>query len=121
MFRIIFINIIFTAYFLSQGYAQAISFTKEDRDILNRIEKWLTLVEERLTRVESDLVQLKENQILITAYLKALEKQMDNFRLDTQHGFDRLYNLFFWGFGLFFGVIAILIGYFIYGKRINVL
>ena len=119
-----FITILLIACFFSQGYADGISFTKEDRDRLIRNEERLIRMEERLIRMEEKqalfekkLIQLDKNQVQITANLKALEKQMDYFMTITREDFSKLYNLFFWGFGLFFGVIAILIGYLIYDRR----
>ncbi len=66
-----------------------VPFTQEDRD---------------------RIIRLEEGQ-------KHLQKQIDEFKRDTQRQFDELRTFLYWGFGILFGGMGILIGFVIWDRR----
>ncbi len=76
--------------------AKEVSFTQEDRD--------------RIRNVELKVERLEEGQ-------KYLQKQIDELKKDTQRQFDELRTFLYWGFGILFGGMGILIGFVIWDRR----
>ncbi len=76
--------------------AKEVSFTQEDRD--------------RLRNVELKVERLEEGQ-------RHLQKQIDELKRDTQRQFDELRTFLYWGFGILFGGMGILIGFVIWDRR----
>ncbi len=76
--------------------AKEVPFTQEDRD--------------RLRNVELKVERLEEGQ-------KHLQKQIDELKRDTQRQFDELRTFLYWGFGILFGGMGILIGFVIWDRR----
>ena len=66
-----------------------VPFTQEDRD---------------------RIIRLEEGQ-------KYLQKQIDELKRDTQRQFDELRTFLYWGFGILFGGMGILIGFVIWDRR----
>ncbi len=66
-----------------------VPFTQEDRD---------------------RIIRLEEGQ-------KHLQKQIDDLKKDTQRQFDELRTFLYWGFGILFGGMGILIGFVIWDRR----
>ncbi len=66
-----------------------VPFTQEDRD---------------------RIIRLEEGQ-------KHLQKQIDELKRDTQRQFDELRTFLYWGFGILFGGMGILIGFVIWDRR----
>ncbi len=66
-----------------------VPFTQEDRD---------------------RIIRLEEGQ-------KYLQKQIDDLKKDTQRQFDELRTFLYWGFGILFGGMGILIGFVIWDRR----
>ncbi len=73
-----------------------VPFTQEDRD--------------RIRNVELKVERLEEGQ-------KHLQKQIDELKRDTQRQFDELRTFLYWGFGILFGGMGILIGFVIWDRR----
>ncbi len=69
--------------------AKEVPFTQEDRD---------------------RIIRLEEGQ-------KHLQKQIDELKKDTQRQFDELRTFLYWGFGILFGGMGILIGFVIWDRR----
>ncbi len=76
--------------------AKEVPFTQEDRD--------------RIRNVELKVERLEEGQ-------KYLQKQIDELKKDTQRQFDELRTFLYWGFGILFGGMGILIGFVIWDRR----
>ncbi len=76
--------------------AKEVPFTQEDRD--------------RLRNVELKVERLEEGQ-------RHLQKQIDELKRDTQRQFDELRTFLYWGFGILFGGMGILIGFVIWDRR----
>ncbi len=76
--------------------AKEVPFTQEDRD--------------RIRNVELKVERLEEGQ-------KYLQKQIDDLKKDTQRQFDELRTFLYWGFGILFGGMGILIGFVIWDRR----
>ncbi len=82
--------------FFSITLPKEVPFTQEDRD--------------RIRNVELKVERLEEGQ-------KYLQKQIDDLKKDTQRQFDELRTFLYWGFGILFGGMGILIGFVIWDKR----
>ncbi|WPM32437.1 hypothetical protein IAE16_01860 [Hydrogenobacter sp. T-2] len=76
--------------------AKEVPFTQEDRD--------------RIRNVELKVERLEEGQ-------KHLQKQIEELKRDTQRQFDELRTFLYWGFGILFGGMGILIGFVIWDRR----
>ncbi len=75
--------------FFSIALPKEVPFTQEDRD---------------------RIIRLEEGQ-------KHLQKQIDDLKKDTQRQFDELRTFLYWGFGILFGGMGILIGFVIWDRR----
>ncbi len=75
--------------FFSIALPKEVPFTQEDRD---------------------RIIRLEEGQ-------KHLQKQIDELKRDTQRQFDELRTFLYWGFGILFGGMGILIGFVIWDRR----
>ncbi len=82
--------------FFSIALPKEVPFTQEDRD--------------RIRNVELKVERLEEEQ-------KHLQKQIDELKRDTQRQFDELRTFLYWGFGILFGGMGILIGFVIWDRR----
>ncbi len=80
----------------SIALSKEVPFTQEDRD--------------RLRNVELKVEKLEEGQ-------RHLRKQIDELKRDTQRQFDELRTFLYWGFGILFGGVGILIGFVIWDIR----
>ena len=82
--------------FFSIALPKGVPFTQEDRD--------------RIRNVELKVERLEEEQ-------KHLQKQIDELKRDTQRQFDELRTFLYWGFGILFGGMGILVGFVIWDRR----
>ncbi len=83
--------------------AKEVPFTQEDRD--------------RLRNVELKVERLEEGQKYLQKQIDDLKKQIDDLKKDTQRQFDELRTFLYWGFGILFGGMGILIGFVIWDRR----
>ncbi len=73
-----------------------VPFTQEDRD---------------------RIIRLEEGQKYLQKQIDDLKKQIDDLKKDTQRQFDELRTFLYWGFGILFGGMGILIGFVIWDRR----
>ncbi|QID32866.1 hypothetical protein [Pampinifervens florentissimum] len=73
-----------------------VPFTQEDRD---------------------RIIRLEEGQKYLQRQIDDLKKQIDELKKDTQRQFDELRTFLYWGFGILFGGMGILIGFVIWDRR----
>ncbi len=83
--------------------AKEVPFTQEDRD--------------RIRNVELKVERLEEGQKYLQKQIDDLKKQIDDLKKDTQRQFDELRTFLYWGFGILFGGMGILIGFVIWDRR----
>ncbi len=76
--------------------AKEVPFTQEDRD---------------------RIIRLEEGQKYLQKQIDDLKKQIDELKRDTQRQFDELRTFLYWGFGILFGGMGILIGFVIWDRR----
>ncbi len=76
--------------------AKEVPFTQEDRD---------------------RIIRLEEGQKYLQKQIDDLKKQIDDLKKDTQRQFDELRTFLYWGFGILFGGMGILIGFVIWDRR----
>ena len=76
--------------------AKEVPFTQEDRD---------------------RIIRLEEGQKYLQKQIGDLKKQIDDLKKDTQRQFDELRTFLYWGFGILFGGMGILIGFVIWDRR----
>jgi len=89
---------------MPSSYAKCEDFTKEDRDRLIRLE---VKFEEGQKALQRQIDDLKSATI----------KQTDNLRDGMLNQVDDLKTFLFWGFGILFGGMGILIGFVIWDRR----
>ena len=76
--------------------AKEVPFTQEDRD---------------------RIIRLEEGQKYLQKQIGDLKKQIDDLKKDPQRQFDELRTFLYWGFGILFGGMGILIGFVIWDRR----
>ena len=89
---------------VSTVHAKEISFSQDDRDRLVRLE---TKFEEGQKGVQR---QIEEGQ-------KGLQRQIDDLKTSNQKQFDDLRAFLFWGFGILFGGMGMLISFVLWDRR----
>ncbi len=89
--------------FFSIALPKEVPFTQEDRD--------------RIRNVELKVERLEEGQKYLQKQIDDLKKQIDDLKKDTQRQFDELRTFLYWGFGILFGGMGILIGFVIWDRR----
>ncbi|MEJ5338931.1 MAG: hypothetical protein ACK42C_00985 [Aquificaceae bacterium] len=72
------------------AFPREVPFTQEDRD---------------------RIIRLEEGQKHLQKQIDDLKKQIDDLKRDTQRQFDELRTFLYWGFGILFGGMEILIGF----------
>lgn len=92
-FALGFLILLMVLFFNSLTFSEEVSFTKEDRDRLIRLE-----------------VKLEKSY-------KFLQKQIDEVSKSLQKQIDDLRTFMLWGFGILFGGMGLLIGFVIWDRR----
>lgn len=96
-------------------FSEEISFTKEDRDRLIRLEVRL---EENSKFLQKQIDEVNKSlQKQIDDVNKSLQKQIDEVNKSLQKQIDDLRTFMLWGFGILFGGMGLLIGFVIWDRR----
>ncbi len=87
--------------------AKEVPFTQEDRDRIRNVELKVERLEEGQKHLQKQIDELK----------KDTQRQFDELKKDMQRQFDELRTFLYWGFGILFGGMGILIGFVIWDRR----
>ncbi len=87
--------------------AKEVPFTQEDRDRIRNVELKVERLEEGQKHLQKQIDELK----------KDIQRQFDELKKDMQRQFDELRTFLYWGFGILFGGMGILIGFVIWDRR----
>ena len=87
--------------------AKEVPFTQEDRDRIRNVELKVERLEEGQKHLQKQIDELKRDT----------QRQFDELKKDTQRQFDELRTFLYWGFGILFGGMGILIGFVIWDRR----
>lgn len=107
-------------------FSEEISFTKEDRDRLIRLEVRLEenskFLQKQIDEVNKSLQKQiddvnKSLQKQIDEVNKSFQKQIDDVNKSIQKQIDDLRTFMLWGFGILFGGMGLLIGFVIWDRR----
>ncbi len=87
--------------------AKEVPFTQEDRDRIRNVELKVERLEEGQKHLQKQIDELK----------KDTQRQFDELKKDMQRQFDELRTFLYWGFGILFGGMGILVGFVIWDRR----
>ena len=93
--------------FFSIALPKGVPFTQEDRDRIRNVELKVERLEEGQKHLQKQIDELK----------KDTQRQFDELKKDMQRQFDELRTFLYWGFGILFGGMGILVGFVIWDRR----
>ncbi|MBI4823247.1 MAG: hypothetical protein HY805_03330 [Nitrospirae bacterium] len=100
---------------VSTVHAKEMSFSQDDRDRLIRLE---TKFEEGQKGVQRQIEEGQKGlQRQIEEGQKGLQRQIDDLKTSNQKQFDDLRAFLFWGFGILFGGMGMLISFVMWDRR----
>lgn len=97
-------------------------FTLEDRERLIRVEEGLKSLQKQIDDLKLS-TDKKIDDLKISTDRKiddlkiSTDKKIDDLKISTQRQFDELRSFLFWGFGIIFGGMGLLIGFVIWDRR----
>lgn len=112
---LIFFSLSAVLIFSSPAFSEEVSFTRQDRERLVRLEVKL---EENYKFLQKQIEDVNKSlQKQIEDVNKSLQRQIDDVNKSLQKQIDDLRMFILWGFGILFGGMGLLIGFVIWDRR----